>query len=326
MNRIFLLGSERSGSNLLRTLLGNHSKINAPVAPHFCDVFVAHFPLYKRHANGKEKLLEDLQRYANHTFNAWDLQLDIPRMLKEYELNSFVQFVNAMYSEKAKSEGKTGYFSKDNHNHKYALGILKDFPDAKFIFLYRDPRDQVASWLRSPIHLHTPYKAIVKWDNEQRACLQLRDFYQVDMHLVKYEDLVDDTEKVMTGVLKYLGFEIEPNCFNTKKDNKEATKIPHWQNLNKPVMKNNYGKFRDVLSQRDVEMIETISMREMRELGYPSVTQANWKRGHPYVFRVSQKIKEVTSRRKNRDFIKNEMGILLDKQKFVKSLFSDLRK
>jgi Zn-dependent M32 family carboxypeptidase len=92
------------------------------------------------------------------------------------------------------------------------------------------------------------------------------------------------------------------------------------------VMKNNYGKFRDVLSQRDVEMIETISMREMRELGYPSVTQANWKRGHPYVFRVSQKIKEVTSRRKNRDFIKNEMGILLDKQKFVKSLFSDLRK
>src|SRR5690349_13165570 len=115
MTKIFLLGSERSGSNLLRTLLGNHSQINAPIAPHFCDVFVANFPLYKRHANGKEKLLEDLQRYVNHTFNAWNLNLDIPKMLKEYELNSFLQFVNAMYSEKAKSEGKTGYFSKDNH-------------------------------------------------------------------------------------------------------------------------------------------------------------------------------------------------------------------
>lgn len=36
---IILLASERSGSNLLRTLLGNHSDISAPVAPHLIKMF-----------------------------------------------------------------------------------------------------------------------------------------------------------------------------------------------------------------------------------------------------------------------------------------------
>ncbi|MBK7482140.1 MAG: sulfotransferase [Flavobacteriales bacterium] len=34
---IFLVGSERSGSNLLRSLIGNHSMVEAPTAPHFFD-------------------------------------------------------------------------------------------------------------------------------------------------------------------------------------------------------------------------------------------------------------------------------------------------
>ena len=36
---IVLLASERSGSNLLRSLLGNHSQISAPVAPHLLVEF-----------------------------------------------------------------------------------------------------------------------------------------------------------------------------------------------------------------------------------------------------------------------------------------------
>jgi len=36
---IILLASERSGSNLLRILLGNHSNILAPIAPHLMNIF-----------------------------------------------------------------------------------------------------------------------------------------------------------------------------------------------------------------------------------------------------------------------------------------------
>ena len=44
---IILLVSERSGSNLLRTLIGNHSDISAPIAPHLLHVFYNIKQLYK---------------------------------------------------------------------------------------------------------------------------------------------------------------------------------------------------------------------------------------------------------------------------------------
>ena len=46
MKRIMILASERSGTNLLRTLLGNHNDISAPVAPHFFDAFKETIHLY----------------------------------------------------------------------------------------------------------------------------------------------------------------------------------------------------------------------------------------------------------------------------------------
>lgn len=38
MKKIFLIGSERSGTNLLRVLLGNHSRISAPPPIHILDL------------------------------------------------------------------------------------------------------------------------------------------------------------------------------------------------------------------------------------------------------------------------------------------------
>ena len=319
MSSIYLLGSERSGSNLLRTLLGNHSQISAPIAPHFCDVFYNQFYNYLPFTpSSKEELIQDIEKYINHNFNDWKLKLQAE---KYKDCKSFIDFMHMVYTEKAESENKSHYFSKDNHNHRYALGILKDIPNAKFVYLYRDPRDQVASWLRTPLHLHTPFAAVNKWNVEQNEIFKLGTFYKVHFYSLKYEDLVDDPQGSISAVLEFLDLPIESACFETKPENKEAEKHPLWKNINKPVKKNNYGKFKDVLCQADLELIETVAKGNMQRLGYSLETEANWNKGNPYMFSLKQKLLSRRSRKKHKNFREKEMAVLKDKANLVNSIF-----
>jgi len=52
MKKIFLIGSERSGTNLLRVLLGNHSRISAPPPIHLLDLFESRTGLASDSARG----------------------------------------------------------------------------------------------------------------------------------------------------------------------------------------------------------------------------------------------------------------------------------
>ena len=58
---IILLASERSGSNLLRILLGNHSNIFAPIAPHLIKIFypVKHYYCNLIRKNNNKNLLSN---------------------------------------------------------------------------------------------------------------------------------------------------------------------------------------------------------------------------------------------------------------------------
>lgn len=323
MIKIFLLGSERSGSNLLRTLLGNHSEISAPIAPHFCDVFINVFNRYRQpddKINALE-LLTDLEQYVNHSFNNWGLSLDKDGLIREFGPHTFIQFMNILYSAKALAEGKSGYFSKDNHNHRYALGILKDFPEAKFVYLYRDPRDQVASWLRSPIHLHTPLRAAKKWVEDQKASLQLAEFYGVSMYRMAYETLVDTPEEAMRGLLDFLALPQEEACYRTNTKNKEAEKILLWKNINKPIIKGNYRKYSDVLSAEDIEVVETICKNEMIRLGYAPESSASYNFSS-LLFSFKERLRVRKSKRKSKVIRNSEMRLFEEKRQFLKQLFS----
>lgn len=324
MDKIFLLGSERSGSNLLRTLLGNHSKISAPIAPHLCDTFYNSYEKYIELENGIDILINDLETYVNHDFNDWGIPKGYFKTKQIGNFINFIEFYNHCFTLKAKYDKKDVYFSKDNHIHNYALGIKSIYSDAKFIYLYRDPRDQVASWMRTPLHLHTPYQAINKWVKEQRIILKLKNFYGLEIYSIKYEELVDNTNKVMTGLLKYLNLHIEESCFQTRHENKEALKHSLWSNINKPVMKSNYGKFNDILSNEDVRMIETIANKEMKKLNYSSESTEDWEKGNMYLFYLKEKYLVRKSKKENKQFVERQMKILGDKHRLKSKMFEKL--
>jgi len=321
--RIIILASERSGTNLLRTLLNNHHNISAPVAPHFFDAFKNSIPskdFLKKQTNAIT-LVNQMLKLANHPFNDWKLLGDSKTIVKKYDVNSLAKAFDALYQEKAALETKLFYASKDNNLFNYK-NELNELDNIKYIYLYRNPLDHVASWLKTPLFLHTAFDIAIKWRREQKTILNIAEQTQ-NLHSICYEDLIENPEREMTKVLNFLNVAVDENCFETDKNNTEAKRHKLWENISKPILSNNKNKYKNTLSKKDILIVESLCKSEMITLGYPLSTKANWngQRGYGYVLKFKRKY----SKFKNRKFFYQDMKILQEKLELLHKLRKELK-
>lgn len=328
MKKIIILASERSGTNLLRSLLGNHRDIDAPVAPHFLDAFSEEIALYGdlRDAEKSTKLLDHMMRLANHTYHDWRLKAEAKDVQQKYKVASLITAFDAVYRVKAEEASKQAYVCKDNHMFNYVaqLDAMHEPESIRYIYLYRDPRDNVISWMKRPLYMHTPYEIAKKWTKEQKKVLEVSGKMGAQVHFLKYEDLIENTEKEMTKVLAFIGLPVDENCFQTNKDNKESKRNEFWENLSKPVMKNNAKKYLAEMDKKDLLVVESVCCEPMKTLGYPFETEANWNKKKDFLFKAQQKIRQFVSKRKHRDLLLKKMRDMQDKIDMVKSFKREL--
>lgn len=320
--KIIILASERSGTNLLRVLLNNHDEICGPVAPHFFNTFSYNLPKYgdlKIDTNSK-LLLNHMLKLANHRLHDWNLDITEDEIITQNEINSFENAFDVLHTLQAKNMGKKHYVSKGNDLFNYTSNIDK-LDNVKYIYLYRDPRDHVASWMRTPIFMFTPFDIINKWIHEQNKILKFAESNPV--HFISYENLVSNTEKEINKIFDFLDIAIDEKCYTTNKENKESKRSELWKNLSKPIIKDNFKKYLDILSKRDVKIIESKAKKIMQVLKYDFDSDANWK---PYKgFGYELMLKRKFTKRKSMNLRKNKMTNLQDKFDLIKSLNDELK-
>jgi hypothetical protein len=267
---IILLASERSGSNLIRTLISNHSGIAAPRSPHFLNVFhqiIVYYGDLSKKENCRN-LFNDMLRLANHPYHKWDLQLEFDKCYDAFHPKSFLDIFDLLYKSATEKENKRRYFIKEVNTFHHAFELYNYFDKkAHFIYLYRDPRDHVASWLRDPLHLKNAKEAAEKWKKEQLMCQVLIHTFKLPVCHLKYEDLISNTETEVTRVLNYLGEEVEPACFQTTKKDKTEWNV-YWKNLQNPIMADNQNKYLKELHAEELRIVQNITKEEMNFLGY----------------------------------------------------------
>lgn len=320
--RIIILASERSGTNLLRVLLNNHKDICGPIAPHFFNTF---YPTLSKYGDLENKqnsllLLNHMIRLANHKFHDWKFNINVDEIIEKYNVNSYETAFDAVYQERAMLSGKKHYVSKDNDLFNY-IEYINKLENVKYLYLYRDPRDHVASWMQTPIFMHTPFDVINKWIKEQNTILDLSKTNS--FHFVSYEDLISNSKVTMDRILKFIEVDIDENCYTTDPFNKESKRNELWKNLSKPILKNNTRKYQKLLSRRDIKIIESKSKHIMKKLGYDFDTLANWKpyRGFIYELMLKRKISE----KKNKKLKNVKMADLQDKFDLIKTLSKELK-
>jgi hypothetical protein len=322
---VFIMSSERSGSNLLRVLLNNHNDLCAPLSPHLLNTFREVVPYYGCVPEHMNNLLADMESVVNHPFTDW--KLDLPEDSADRLKNqTFMGAYDFIYREKAKQSGKNNYVSKDNDVFNHADLIFGFYENPKIIYLYRDVRDQAVSWMKTPTSMLTPKEVAQRWVKEQQECIKVCNENKAHCYSISYEKLTADTENIMKSVIDFIGLDWDENCAQTKKNGApEAERNTFWKNLNQPVMSDNSKKFLKEFDNKTIKIIEAESKKILDYLGYDLVSNGHYQANkivsrywHKYWTRRSKLLRQAQTEDNSQQYSKYEQMLDLRNDKIGK--------
>ena len=246
MKRIFIMSSERSGSNLLRRIIGANKEMIAPTAIHF-TTNLAKWTVFYQSQKGflSKQLVQDMMNLARSHIVPWTYPIRLDQVIETMQQDNFWGAYISLYDTLAIVAGKSGWVCKDNALFDYAAEIIGLYPDSKFIYLVRDGRDVALSFKKMPTGPKTISSAAILWTKEQQACLRTAMLHTENIKRVRYEDLLRKTVPQVKSICEFTGLQYSSRMLNFFSDPSGISeKSVFWKNLNKPLMTQNFDKWR----------------------------------------------------------------------------------
>ena len=191
---IFILSMPRSGSTLMQRILGANATIATASEPHLLLPYV-----YTMRDHGMYAEYDQRQvKLATEDFCAL-----LPRRQDDYfaELGRFVSRLYAL----ASPPGTKYFLDKTPRYHLIADEVFRIFPEAKFIFLWRNPLAIVASLME--IHEGRWNLHGVKIDlyDGLRNLIAVYEKRRANACTIRYEELIAQPEAAGRRMFDYLG-------------------------------------------------------------------------------------------------------------------------
>lgn len=275
---VFMIGTQRSGSNLLRLML---NQIPALVAPHPPHVMERLMPLLDRYgdltlADNFAQLVEDVCRLVETNPVPWEgvtlNRADVTRRCRQPVLAAVYGAVHDILAE---TQGKQDWLCKSLANVHYLDELEAYFAQPKYLYLYRDGRDVALSFSKAIVGEKHFYPIAQQWHKEQQLALKLQgQMPATRFFAASYEQLTAEPEPVLRRMCDFLGVEFHPEMmeFHTSKEaSRTAQSGAMWANVKNPVMSGNSRKYLKEVSEAEIRAFETVAGDSLDQLGYDRV-------------------------------------------------------
>ena len=265
MYPVFIGGCGRSGTTLLGAMIGGNSAcLTIPEA-----TFKLEFINYFRKYSTKEALGKIL---GYDQIKLWGVK---PSILAEHfggDEISFAKFFSALIFEYSKTTGKLNYSHWIDHtpcNTEYELLLLKHFKNARFIHIIRDGRAVANSVVKLDWGPNTLYQAASWWVSRVAFGLALETIFSSDVIIrVKYEDLINETDRTLKKISDFLSIEFTENMLTgTGFLVPKYTKAQH-KKIGKPINASRINSWEEELTQKEIEIFENYTKEFLTYLGY----------------------------------------------------------
>jgi hypothetical protein len=227
-NPIFICGHRKCGTTMLHNLFDGHDDLI--VFPSDLNILYAYFPMFTENRYSSAQRLSRLEnvlfRDLEHQLkdNSIEISFDLPlfrdtffKSLHNADLTNMKTIIEKLfkaYEIVANRFDKIPVF-KETSIEIYAQEILTWFPDAKFLHLVRDPRDNFAALKEG---VTTYYSKLGEFANETLASMIFRTRIGLSVGVInqsnmkdgsyritRFESLVNDTKHEIEEISKFIG-------------------------------------------------------------------------------------------------------------------------
>lgn len=215
MKKIFIVGCPRSGTTLLQSFLASHSKIVSFPETHLYSKTISINPIVRamtlyrsKHLNIVEEIITDL---------GVSTEEDIRSFGFTFSTVKWVRFLNIQLNKIGKHfrEAEENYLLEKTPRHLHFIDLIqKTDRDAIFIHLIRNGEDVVASMSEATGNNPEEWsgdrsvdKSIFWWNRSIKISKQ--HIGQENNYHIRYENLVEDPEKVLNFLFEKIGLPFE---------------------------------------------------------------------------------------------------------------------
>jgi hypothetical protein len=274
--KIFMIGTQRSGSNLLRLMVNQAPDIAAPHPPHILERFAPLLPLYgDLSVEGNFcRLLDDVVHMVEVNPVPWGVSFDRADIRRRCRDNSLVAIFGSVMDRMAEAHGKPDWMCKSLANVHFLPEIERYFgSEARYLYLYRDGRDVCLSFMKAVVGEKTAFHIGRQWNVEQQLALKCGERVPGAQYFsLSYETLTGNPEPALRKLCEWLGiaFRAEMLDFhNSDEAGRTASSGKMWENVRKPVMADNSRKWLKGMTQDQIIDFESVAGDSLTALGYP---------------------------------------------------------
>lgn len=239
---LYILGTQRSGTTLLTRILSSHP-----------NYYAQNEEMHIKRIFSSIKSIDDVKKNFNNEFL---------RKVSGDPINDFL-----------KKNGLKAWAYKDPQLTEYMdcleLIIKESKTAPKFILIVRDARGVVNSYIDNKWGLGTnAYTGALRWRREVREQLNFMEKYQDLFLLIRFEDLLQNMEESIRAICKHVDLEYVASMLQYYQ--KKANYKEKRENINTYKKPDNAiaQKWRQSLSQKEIDIIEHVAKDELLHLGY----------------------------------------------------------
>jgi hypothetical protein len=285
---VFVCGHRKSGTTMLANLLDGHSQL--AVYPVDLALLYAYFPEFIRTHHDAHELRARLAQvlFADLRQRVEMRLLDIDRLEREFfdglpdeallRPDVLITRLMTAFRKVSGAEAKRWGVFKETSIEIYAQEILGWFPEARFIHLVRDPRDNFSA-LAAGVDGY--YSRLGEDHNRTLASLLNRVGTGLRMaqenkqqlgagryHVLRFEDLTAAPEPSMRAVTDFLGIDPEPALLAPTLLGQPTGGNAFDGVATFRVNSRNVGRWRDRIAPEDAQVIEFHLAAQMEAFGY----------------------------------------------------------
>ena len=275
----FILGRPRSGTTLLSSVLDAHSNIIVPFESSI--IINLHSKYGKVKKWDEEKLSEfyfDLsqqRKFEGWPMNRENLKADILNSPENVTYQELIKTIYLHFKSYFEKEEIQIIGDKNPIYSFYGEKLLKIFPDAKFIHIIRDYRDNILSIKK--VNFEAPVTALLahRWKIANKKIERLGKNKPNQYFLLKYEDLVSDSEQEVKKICDFLNVTYQESMLDFHKAKNKVLKDfskneidKYHSSLYQPINSRKVGIWKKKMRERNVKIADSINQLFAEKYGY----------------------------------------------------------